>query len=570
MDWQVRIPNREKLALFLILAVITGFRLLHFETWGAPSCDYSQYRAQAVALSNWEIATNTPIAPGTSIVMALLSPLMPGPDPYLHANAIANLIASTLLIVLLWRVMREFLSAPFAAFATWLFVYNPETTAIALQPGSDALFVCCIILAFTLYNSDSPWAYAAAGAATLFRYHGVLAVFALLVGNVVGRRGPLKHLAYAVASVAPTGLWYVMLEHASGTAPYGGAALITRRGLHTGFLKSIAAATLEVLPRSFGEALKTDNIAAFGFGLVCLAIVLILSLVGLRRFWREDRKRILPLILFTVTVFILHTRITAAPQRYTLPVLWIAYMCAVGGVSHVLRPRMAGKPTRLGPYRGLGMGVLASVALATCWLLWPPDHAASWWALAFGVPVLATIGLFSHGLWSTRSAAARATMVTFLVGALLLSASAFDYTVYVTNRIQRDYAELKPFSDWYRTVGKPDDLILCYGGVSSRLSTSPCNIPARRIVSACELQPADFHKQLEKLDADYVLWTASSFATKGVDPHRFEEVARQCNKWFFDALIKGLPDWPEIQRFSHRGRTAIVFAPAENNAQPGQ
>lgn len=563
--WVTR--HHEKITILMLLLVITAYRLVHFGGLAVPACDYEQYRAQAVAIGNGQLALHTPIAPGTPIVMIVLAPLMPGPDPYLHANLVANLVASTALIVLLWSVTRQFLSVPFAALSTWLFAYNPETTAIALQPGSDALFVCCLIGAFVLYNRDSRWAYAAAGTATLFRYHGVLVILALFVGNFIRHRKSLRDFLCSIAATAPTAVWYVMLARASGSAPYAAGASESG-GVQTGFFKSMAAATLEILPRSFGEAVKNDNIAATAFGVGCLGVIFLLAVIGLKHFWTTKRERLIPLLFFGIVVAALHTRIQAAPQRYTLPILWIFYMCAVGGLTMIFSEQRNDTKPGVAPHEVLPAALFGGCILFASWLAWPPENVASFWSIAFGLPLIIMAIPLLRKQWRSRSALALTSAITLLIAVLLLGATTFDYTVYVTNRVEKQYAELRPFVDWYREIQKPGDLLMCYAGVSSLLTAPPCDIAPESVILSCELERGDFHERVNDLDVDYVLWTESSFAVEGAVTARFERLARKCNKWFFDDLVRGCTVWQELRRFSNHGRTAIVFTPAENTQKP--
>jgi len=547
----------EKLVLACTLLLITVFRVVNFETWTVPMGDYSQFRRQAIAFGNGTIDTSTPVGPITSALMAVLHPLMPGPDPYVHAGAVMSLIAGTLLILFLWRIAREFLPPALAILVVWLFAYNNEVTWTSLQPGSDSLFLCLLLLAFALDAQQSRWAYLAAALATLTRFQGGAAIIGLFVRDIIVSRERVKRALCAVGALGAFFAWYLFFKHLSGRAPYGGVGGFT--SIYFGFPKALAAALLELLPRTFAEAAKTGDTLAQLYAAGLLLVLVVLGGMGLRAMWRRDLMQTLGFLGFAVVLTAAHLTTRPAPPRYALPLLWLVYLCVVVGVHAFITRSRAGTKGTVHSGRVLWISSACCIILGACWVLWPPQYAYSWWSVAFAVPLMMAVLLLRGKQRTSRSPLAKAGIASSLVAALLLGASTYDYTAYMINREQTHYAELAPVAEWCQSNIRPGERILCQAGVYSRLSSYPFSVPCVYLADFGTLSRVG-----EALnDVNYVLWVSSSQAPEGmsIDGHR-ERATSEYATSVIDPVKQDPSHWHELNRFSRRERTAIIYARA--------
>jgi len=568
MNSSAPVGKSEKVALALSLVIITIYRLLHFEAWALPGGDYYQYRRLAEAMGAGQLPTDGSIErpPALPVLMALLKSFAPGEDPYIHVATALSFVAGLLIIVFLWTIARAYLPAPAALLVVWLYSYNNEVSSASLAPYTDALCACFVLLTFVLDGKRSLWAYLPAGIAPLFRYQTGLLPFALFVRDMVVGPQRVKRALLAGIAVAPTFLWLLLatVTNSEDRVPYGGVAMVSQ-GFQPVFIKTLAAATLEILPRSFGEAVKGGDNLAMVAGIAGFAAVLLIGLLGLSILWRRDRNRTGAMLLFAGILVAFHLRVPWGPQRYALPILWIVYLAFVAGLCRIVgQYREPDGTWVVNPRRLLSVGGVLALALLVLWVVWRPVYAMSGWSIAFAIPLIAlTLLPFSDCRFSTQGGLRYATTMVMLTVCVLLGASTYDYTAYAMARNEAYYAEVHPAGMWYRSAAEPGDRMLVEFPVHSPLTTPPIGVEKEMLVSSGELPDGTPEEALDAVGANYVLWTSSSFdnpmrgvaASDARNEHRWQA----CHLDVFEAARGGLPGWEEYRRFEHRGKTAIVY-----------
>jgi hypothetical protein len=153
-------------------------------------------------------------------LMGALAPLVQVRHPHLHAALALNLAFALGTLALLFRLGSRAFGRG-ALLPPLLFATTTQFHAMALQPLVEPSLGFFVVLAFVLYQSRSPWQYAAAWAAALSRYEAALLIPVLLVANVAAEGRPFRHLA--LAALASTGFlgWAALgWLHGSGGATY--------------------------------------------------------------------------------------------------------------------------------------------------------------------------------------------------------------------------------------------------------------------------------------------------------------------------------------------------------------
>ncbi len=559
-------------ALVVLILVALVHRLAHMDRLVVPAPDFYAYQQLGVHLLRAELpAQRVGVLPGLPVLMASLGSVLPGPRSVMYAGQVISVAASLSLFPLLFALGRRLLGTSGALFLVWLFCFNPEVSAFALQPITDCLFLALTVGAAWAVLRGSPWAYALGGVAALVRYEGILLIIAIFVTDtlVVSRR--LNRLAFCVAALLPIYGWLALVQAHNASIPGPQEAGEPMLPVGLTFIKVVAATALEHLPRAFAVTVKAGSPLSTAVAAAAFGTLLILAGVGFRGIMKRDSSMAWFVLAFGVPFVGVHMWVSAATQRYALPILWLFYLAVIAGVHEVVR----WAPTRVGAAMSARLWALACAAgVATyvaVWALWPPVRAAWSGGLLLSAPLLAYLSWVawrrqgagvSHGYWHLVRLTAGA------VGIVFLGVGTYDYTHYCLRRDQSRFAELVPFAQWLGSAASPACRVVCEDEAFFIL-TKEFDVSPARLVNVASLPAASAAASARSRENILLLWNQSSFAWGALDKHsERKNEAFGLNAELIQSVHNGAPGWRALRRFEKRRKTAVVYAPSPPRQNP--
>lgn len=351
-------PALRRWAPLLVLCAWTlAYWSVQYKPFLLPNNDWYSFERTAQSVGRFELPAEFKRMPVFPAFVALATPLMPRPDPELHAALVVNIAFSLGSLALLFRLASGPLG-PGAILAPVFFAATVQFHAMGLQPLVEPSLGFFVILSLVLFQARSRWQYAAAFAAALGRLEAatLIPVLCVLNGREEGRFW--KHLALAAA--ASTGVLGWTL---AGALRGSGASF---------YLELMESMGWEPAPQFLLRLLR-EGFAFLDVGdprilLPLLGVVGVPLAVGIRVGLREFRRETLALLGCFAASALVIVGFGVNKARYVYPTVWIPpFLCAAGLLRlqdlafRRLAPRLSGGASRL--LAGAGSALLGAAAV---------------------------------------------------------------------------------------------------------------------------------------------------------------------------------------------------------------
>ncbi len=352
--------QREKLALFLVIACATAGYAVYFNVSAVPYPDFFAYREHALWYLDGRLPEYFKRLPLFPLLIAGLSVVLPGPEPELLAAQLINLALAPVCLWLLSWVVSRFVSPRAVLLVVALFAANWAMAYSATQANVEMVLLATVLLVIDLALRGSAWVYPAAFLASLTRPEISCLIPLVVLHDWVQTSGVRRRKSLlwgALASVGIVGWLALSMRHAPGLSqqPYMHELMVRH-----GSLLAFPAGALRLLSSVVPGGLLQAGLVAWTVKGVAAGLVLAGSVVLARR---HKGQMIVPLG-FTITYTAVHTVFPSYLDRYVMPVLWIYFLAMAAAVEPWLsRVRRSGPVALAGGVVALTM--VASSALAS-------------------------------------------------------------------------------------------------------------------------------------------------------------------------------------------------------------
>jgi hypothetical protein len=389
----------ERRLFWILLAGLALWWLALPEAFHLPNNDYYSFERAARSFAAFELPADFKRTPPLPALMALVAPLIPGPQAYLGAARLLNAGFSLGLLALLFGFGARTLGRG-ALMPVLLLVFNAPFQSMGLQPLVEPSMGFFVLLTFYLFARRSRWQYAAAAAAALSRYEVGVIIPAIVLANLLwdahvdaerptgrtdadddrptGRtdanterptglierlwnRTALRHIGLGALACLPVLIWGLLgARFGQGDSAY---------------LALMSAAGFKPQPRFFESSIKQpfegwfrgwdDQLHWF-----LLAVGLPLAL-GIRAGWRDFRQATVALLVFYVAAVLLVVGFGIDKARYVYPSQWIAIFFVALGLRELaldwLPAQLRKRPPALA---ALVLAAATAVGLRMGWIWW--------------------------------------------------------------------------------------------------------------------------------------------------------------------------------------------------------
>lgn len=300
--------------IILAILFISLFLIFNFHYFQVPHSDFFLYHYNAKNLENinYFSVTNFQKLPLYSLIMTPFSGRVA-----LDVCLILNLFLYPFLIFLVYRLCQEYLGDVTSFTAAIFFGVNPISIYLALQPLPFVLFEFLLVSSFLLTSREKK--YSSLFLLNLTRYESILASFFTFLKDFFEER-KRKVLLLFILSLSGLGTWVYLSVHFTGKPPFitGEHAF----SFNKGFLYYLLNVTLfEVVDFQVMKAL--------------FYLMPLFACYGGFELLRKKRKRVLPIVLFTLSYIVLHTAFMKGFRRFVFIVLPFIYLFFFNGIEEL-------------------------------------------------------------------------------------------------------------------------------------------------------------------------------------------------------------------------------------------
>jgi len=322
------IPERRALALLILSAWL--LYVACFNTYQVPNNDFFRFRENALAYLNLTLPESVKRLPVFSLLIGVMSLIMPGPHPILLAAQVLNVLLAPVVLWFIHRTAREFTGPKTSLVVTALSASHWMMFHAAAQPLLELTLLSLVLATVVLALRGTRWAYVTAAAASLTRYEAAALIPALVLQDWLRTTGPrrLRSLLWGAASAAGLGLWMAhSVLRSAAVNPYV-EEIIRDRGNLLAFVGGSLRLATDFLPGAVVEGARWHR--------VVLAGALVLAGAGWLLLLRRHRARLTVLLGFLGAYTVIHTLFPTYVSRYTFPILWGIYLGAGAAVAAFL------------------------------------------------------------------------------------------------------------------------------------------------------------------------------------------------------------------------------------------
>lgn len=415
----------ERRLFWILLAGLALWWLALPEAFHLPNNDYYSFERAARSFAAFELPESFKRTPPLPALMALVAPLMPGPQPYLLAARLLNAAFSLGLLALLFGFGLRTMGRA-ALLPVLLLVFNAPFQSMGLQPLVEPSMGFFVVLSFYLFARRSRWQYAAAAAAALSRYEVGVIIPAIVLANLLWDGNALRplglarlrsdaearrHLLLGALACLPVLVWGLV------GARYGDG--------NSDYLTLMSAAGFKPQPRFLESSIKQpfegwfrgwdDQLHWF-----LLAVGLPLGL-GIRAGWRDFRQSAVALVTFYLAAVLLVVAFGIDKARYVYPSQWIVIFFVALGLRELALDWLPAQLRKRSPMiSALLLAAATIVGLRMGWIWWGKlAKTQSDVGLGLELAFLA-LGLALLLLMAWHAAAARAAAGAESIGAVAI------------------------------------------------------------------------------------------------------------------------------------------------------
>jgi hypothetical protein len=299
-------------ALFLFFGL---FILLHLNHFLVPESDFFDYAEKAVQLRHLEWPDNFKRPPLTSLLIAFISPLIPGKFAELYAAEMISAASALFSLWFLWRIAR-FLQPASAPWVVWFWALHASTLKLAIKPKGEFLFTCLLLWAFDRFLRKDWRAYGAGFLSSTVRYEGAMGIGAFGLADLIFGRQRIKTLLLTLASGSFLVLWSLLSSGGDGGGSY--ADYFAHWQPNLSFFPAFWSELLEFLPLS-----------GYRFGAIAAALFFAAGAVDL---WRRDRRATLALATYLAGFAALHVIWPFPGADYLVMAAWVPLLFIWAGL----------------------------------------------------------------------------------------------------------------------------------------------------------------------------------------------------------------------------------------------
>ena len=322
-------PDRAVRGTLLVLIMGAAVLLYaqFFSAFAVPYPDFFQYWEDALAYLQGTVPMASKRLPLFPLMIGELSRLLPGPHAIMLAAQLLNLALAPVCLWLIDRIARTFVQPSTSLAVVALCAVNSTLYYAAVEPNLEMTILASVLLVIHLAQRGSGWAYAAAFLAGLTR-HDILPLIPVLVLQDVALRRRSQYRSVVWGALAGSGFlaWTVLnLWHTTLLGHPYVAGLLARDGHPLEFLGGSLRVMADFLPAwlvQFDVARRTIWLIQFG-----------LLAAGFRVLAHRHGARAMLLIGFFLAYSVVHTAFPSYLPRYTMPVLWIAYLAMAAALE---------------------------------------------------------------------------------------------------------------------------------------------------------------------------------------------------------------------------------------------
>jgi hypothetical protein len=300
--WEV--PATELLLLAAILTFAFIFVLAHYNFFTVPPPDYFSFRAVAASFARLELPNLFKRGPAYPALMALGRLVAPGPDPFLTAASVINVVAAlgVLALTYYWARPRFGRWAPLAAA---MVAASSQYPLLAAMPLCEMVYLLFILAAVATAARGTGWTYLWAGAAAATRYEALALIpFVALCDTPNWRRRP-RLIFYALLALVPAGGWLLAGYFKTGSPnPY------------VDEIQALAASGW-AFPRELAASLFEPTKPA---SWVVTGVFAAVTLVGLVRIAARGRPGERAFLAFAVVYTLIHVVFPFSFRRFVFPI----------------------------------------------------------------------------------------------------------------------------------------------------------------------------------------------------------------------------------------------------------
>ena len=332
--------------MFLFLA---AFLIVHFNHFLVPESDFFDYAEKAVQLRHLEWPDNFKRPPLTSLLIAFISPLIPGKFAELYAAEIISAVSALLALWFLWRIARH-LHPGAAPWVVWLWALHSSTLKLAIKPKGEFLFVCLLLWAFDRFLRRDERAYGIGFFSTLVRYEGAMAIGAFAFADLLLRKQRIKTIVTAALSLSFLIAWSLLQDGGDGGGSY--ADYFHNWKPNLGFFPAFWSELLQFLP-----------LAWYRIGAAAAALFFIWGGLSL---WRRHRRATLAMGTYLAGFAALHVIWPFPGADYLIMASWVAILLICAGLFDLAARVKAALARRgwLRPLRSWHLLLLTAAAVA--------------------------------------------------------------------------------------------------------------------------------------------------------------------------------------------------------------
>ncbi len=550
----IDIQSRQNVGMGLLFLFMVVFAVHHAGDFYVPDSDFFDFQDKAQAWVRGEMPENTKRLPMYSVVIAVVSRVMPGEHPFLLAAQWINVLTLLGTLILVFVISRRWLRA-WAFWCIWFLALNPVILKMLVKPKAGMLALFWIVWAVFLYLKRHNSAYLVAFLASLTRYEGVFLIPAFVLADLFFSKQRINALVYGFLSSMGVVGWLLFNSLRSGRVNPYGIYFSTNPDLDIARFGNVLFETVVAfLPTSLLGIGKGVALLLFVAGFVVLA--------------RREKRISLVLFVFTLGYFVLHYIYWAVIDDYTVMILWLTILLIV--LALVWMIHRVGEWSRIREFADRWQRLPLAVVLlmsgvAIVAVVWYVQRIEGGRLFGFAFAAIAAVHLWMQREWSSRLRTTVGVLLLSLVALIAFRTSMRSH--YMMFHLRYSKAEYSALGDWYQSHYEPGDRLLVnqdfivHFFTDLDLQKDFCSFGT---IDAESEQ--DFLRELERKGVTYAAFVSHDMPEKSYHPEIYDWRYQHQKLYLLEPLMDGVSsphfEWVETVKVGHRWAHIYRFKPS--------